>query len=42
VALQDASDIYRWDETVLMNGAGLPDSSGSVTVTLYGDGIHKP
>jgi hypothetical protein len=42
MALQDASDFYRWDETVLMAGAGTPDSSGTVTVTNYGDGITEP
>ena len=41
MALQDSSDYYRWDETVLMAGTGAPASSGSVTVTNYGDGIHK-
>ena len=41
MALQDFSDYYRWDETVLMAGTGAPASSGSVTVTNYGDGVHK-
>jgi hypothetical protein len=39
VALQDGSDFYRWDETVLMTGSGNADSSGTVTVSKYGDGI---
>jgi hypothetical protein len=38
-ALQDGSDFYRWDETVLMTGSGNPASSGTVTVSQYGDGI---
>jgi hypothetical protein len=38
-ALQDGSDYYRWDEAVLMTGSGTPDSSGSVTVTPYGNGV---
>lgn len=42
VALQDGSDFYRWDETVLMTGTGSPESSGTVTVTNYGNGVKKP
>ena len=38
-ALQNGSDYYRWDETVLMAGSGTPDSAGSVTVTPYGNGV---
>ena len=41
VALQDGSDYYRWDETVLMAGQGSADSVGTVTVTANGDGVHK-
>ena len=41
VALQDGSDYYRRDETVLMAGKGSPDSVGTVTVTTNGDGVHK-
>jgi len=37
-ALQDQSDFYRWDETVLMTGSGAPASSGTVTVSKYGNG----
>ncbi|HEX3747333.1 MAG TPA: hypothetical protein VHW09_25530 [Bryobacteraceae bacterium] len=40
VALQDGSDFYRWDETVLMTGEGAAASSGSVTVARIGDGVH--
>jgi hypothetical protein len=39
VALQDGSDFYRWDETVLMTGSGNPDSAGTVTVSQYGNGV---
>jgi hypothetical protein len=39
VALQDGSDFYRWDETVLMTGSGDPESSGTVTVNNYGNGV---
>jgi hypothetical protein len=39
MALDDGSDMYRRDETVLLAGAGGPASSGTVTVTDYGDGI---
>ena len=38
-ALQDQSDFYRWDEAVLMTGSGSPASSGTVTVSNYGNGI---
>jgi len=41
VALQDGSDYYRWDETVLMTGSGAPDSTGTVTVSKYGDGVKN-
>ena len=41
VALQDGSDYYRWDETVLMAGQGSPDSIGTVTVTTNGDGVRN-
>jgi hypothetical protein len=41
IALQDGSDYYRRDETVLMAGKGSPDSAGTVTVTTNGDGVHK-
>jgi len=41
-ALQDGSDFYRRDQTVLMTGTGRPASSGAVTVTSYGDGIKQP
>src|SRR5580692_5065937 len=40
MALQDATDYYRLDETVLMAGTGTPASSGTVTVANNGDGIH--
>jgi hypothetical protein len=39
MALDNGSDMYRRDETVLLAGAGDPVSSGSVTVANYGDGI---
>jgi hypothetical protein len=38
-ALQDGSDYYRRDETVLMTGSGAPASSGNVTVSQYGNGV---
>ena len=41
MALQDGTDYYRWDEAVLLTGAGEPEASGLVTVTTNGDGIHK-
>ncbi|HUB80447.1 MAG TPA: hypothetical protein VMB03_16700 [Bryobacteraceae bacterium] len=39
VALQDGSDFYRWDETVLMTGSGNPAATGTIAVGKYGNGI---
>jgi hypothetical protein len=39
MALDNGSDIYRRDETVLMAGSGSAESSGNVTVANYGDGV---
>jgi hypothetical protein len=39
MALDNGSDIYRRDETVLMAGTGSPAGSGTVTVSNYGNGI---
>lgn len=37
-ALNNSSDYYRRDETVLMTGSGTPASSGTVRVANYGNG----
>ena len=41
MALDNGSDIYRRDETVLLAGGGSSASSGSVTVSNYGDGVSS-
>jgi len=37
-ALNNTSDYYRRDETVLMTGSGAPVSAGTVSVANHGDG----
>jgi len=40
-ALQDSGGFYRRNLAVLMTGNGSPDSTGTVSVANYGDGVNQ-